>query len=186
MDSIAGNATITLISSKFEGVRVIENSKLMDVRGSFERIYDHAEIFGQKGEKFVQSSLSRNTLAGTLRGLHFQKSPSGESKLITCIKGRLLDVLVDIRLNSPTYGGHLTFELSEESPVSLLVPPGVAHGFQTLKNDTWVLYHMTERHQPELDGRLLYSDSELKIAWPLQVTVVSKEDEAAPGWPIKF
>ncbi len=173
-------------SPKLKAIQILENSIFIDMRGSFQRIYDRKEISNFTEKEFVQSSLSRNTTKGTLRGLHFQHYPSQEWKLITCIKGRLLDVLVDIRQNSETYGQHIQIELSEDSPRSLLVPPGIAHGFQTLCDDTWVLYQMTDLYKPEVAGRIHFKDSNLDIPWPLAVTAISKDDETAPAWPVKY
>lgn len=172
--------------SYLNGVQLFDNSLFKDSRGSFQRIYDQNETSKITEKVFIQSSLSRNTTEGTLRGLHFQRFPSKEWKLITCIRGRLLDVLVDIRQNSETYGQHIQTELAEDRPTSLLVPPGIAHGFQTLCDDTWVLYQMTDIYEPGLAGRLHFRDSNLDISWPRKVTVVSKEDEDASAWPVRY
>lgn len=168
-----------------EGVKAVIHPLYADNRGSFQRIYDlHLDLPEQQG--FVQSSLSRNFLKGTIRGLHFQEHPSREAKYITCTQGRIYDVLVDVRENSVTYGRYVEFELTPESGISVFAPPGIAHGFQTLEDHSAVLYQMTEQHMPSAARRLLWSDPLLGISWPLQVSIISDLDKRAEKWPVKY
>jgi dTDP-4-dehydrorhamnose 3,5-epimerase len=172
--------------NQLPGVEVIKNTKSIDSRGSFERVYDHIDLFKNNEIQLAQGSLSKNTLSGTIRGLHFQMFPSNEWKLVSCIKGSIVDIVVDIQSNSSTYGNHISLTLDESNPESILIPPGFAHGFQTLSDDTWVLYQMTDIHRPELASRLRYNDEKLGIEWPLKVTNISDEDRVAQPWPAKY
>lgn len=171
---------------KLSGVKVINNTKFTDSRGSFERVYECSDLFKDNEIQLAQGSLSKNTLRGTVRGLHFQLFPSNEWKLVSCVKGSMVDIVVDIQSYSNTYGNHISLTLNEDSPESLLIPPGFAHGFQTLSDDTWVLYQMTDIHRPELASRLRYNDEKLGIEWPLEVTNISDEDRDARPWPAKY
>jgi dTDP-4-dehydrorhamnose 3,5-epimerase len=186
MDTSPRNASTSLKLNEIVGLEIFNGVDHADERGSFRRIYDSSILFRDDSLHFVQGSLSKNSLSGTVRGLHFQKFPSQEWKLITCIKGSLFDVLVDIRSDSKTFGDHVTFELHEKQPLSILVPPGFAHGFQTIVDDTWVLYQMTDSHKSELASRLFYRDQTLGIKWPLKVTNITNEDKGAPAWPAKY
>jgi dTDP-4-dehydrorhamnose 3,5-epimerase len=171
---------------KLSGVEVIKNTKFADSRGSFQRVYERSNLFKDNEIQFAQGSLSKNTLRGTVRGLHFQLFPSNEWKLVSCIKGSMVDIIVDIQSESNTYGNHISLLLNEDNPESILIPPGFAHGFQTLSDDTWVLYQMTDIHRPELASRLRYNDENLGIEWPLEVTNISDEDRVAQPWPAKY
>ena len=186
MDATTGNAATTLRVSRLPSVEVIENNKSTDSRGSFQRIYDRSKMFKDNEIQLSQGSLSKNTLRGTIRGLHFQVSPSSEWKLVSCIKGSMVDVVVDIQSDSDAYGNHMSVILRESDSESILIPPGFAHGFQTLSDDTWVLYQMTDIHRPELAARLFYNDQNLGIEWPLEVTNISDEDRVAQSWPVKY
>ena len=165
---------------------MIKNSKFTDSRGSFQRVYDRNDLFKDDEIQLCQGSLSRNTLIGTIRGLHYQLFPSNEWKLVSCIKGSIVDVVVDIRSDSNSYGNHISLTLTENDPESILIPPGFAHGFQTMSDDAWVLYQMTDIHRPELAARLRYNDKKLGIEWPLAVTNISNEDRVAQPWPAKY
>ncbi len=171
---------------KLSGVEVIKNTKFTDSRGSFQRVYHRSDLFKDNKIQLSQGSLSKNTLRGTVRGLHFQRFPSNEWKLVSCIKGSMVDIIVDIQSDSNTYGNHISLMLNEDNPESVLIPPGFAHGFQTLTDDTWVLYQMTDIHRPELAARLRYNDEKLGIEWPLEVTIISDEDRVAQPWPAKY
>ena len=132
------------------GVEIISNNVSKDSRGSFQRIYSQSASPTLSKLKFIQISVSMNRQIGTLRGIHFQKFPSVEWKYVTCLKGSIFDVLVDVRPNSPTYGTHNTFELSSMSGLSVLIPPGVAHGYQCLTDDVLVHYQMTDKRLYQL------------------------------------
>ena len=169
-----------------EQVALLSNEAHVDERGYFRRVFDREAISKYVELEFLQASVSFNTKAGTLRGMHFQAHPSKEWKLVTCLKGRIFDCLVDVRHTSRTYGNIETFELSEEGGLSLLIPPGVAHGFQTLVDDTYVYYQMTDTHRPELSRRLLWNDSTLKLPWPKRVSNLSPLDATGESWPVMY
>jgi dTDP-4-dehydrorhamnose 3,5-epimerase len=165
------------------GLSVVEIEPRRDERGYFARVFCARE-FPAAGlpDRFVQSSLSVSTRKGTVRGMHFQRAPSKEGKLVTCIRGRIFDVAVDLRPDSPTYCQWAGFELSEETKNLLYVPPGMAHGFQTLEDDVVVSYQMTDFHQPELSDGVRWDDPAFAIRWPLAATVVSERDRSLPDF----
>lgn len=163
---------------QLNGVYTIRSSAMSDERGSFCRTYCSRE-FDQHGLKidWLQQNISYNKERGTVRGLHARKNPFGEYKLIRCIKGSAFDVLVDFRKNSFTYGKTFSIVISEENGISLLVPPGVAHGFQTLENDTKLTYLHSELYNEELETGFYFADRSLKIDWPLSPINLSTRDK---------
>lgn len=170
------NARVAL--EQIQGVKVIESKKSTDNRGSFTKFFE-ADTYESMGltPHFDSLAISENTLAGTLRGLHFQVPPHEEEKLILCIEGRIFDVVVDLRPNSPTRGKWASIELDAGFPTTLMLPKGIAHGFQTLEANTKVLYGLGSRYVPENAHSLLYTDATLEIAWPLLVSQISSKDE---------
>ena len=130
---------------------------------------------------FVQENRSFSAEEGTIRGLHYQLEPRAQGKLVTCTAGALLDVAVDIRANSPTYGRYVSAELTDENAHQLWVPPGFAHGFCTLKPDTVISYKVTDYYAPDCDRGLLWNDPALNIHWPVTGGVVlSDKDKKQP------
>jgi dTDP-4-dehydrorhamnose 3,5-epimerase len=148
-----------------------------DNRGIFHRIVCK-NIFEENGlnGNFVQINHSRNFHRGTVRGLHFQKPPFSENKLVKCIKGKVLDVIVDIRKNSVTFGKWFSTELSAEENNMIYIPEGFAHGFQTLEDESEILYFHTQFYTPEADAGLRYNDPFLNIKWTLPVSQISDKD----------
>lgn len=161
---------------------VVESEPRGDERGSFARTMCRQEFIehGIKAD-FVQQNSSASALAGTLRGMHFQLSPHTEAKFVRCIRGRIVDVIVDLRRNSPTFMKHEQFELSATNNRMLYVPEGFAHAFQTLVDDCEVTYLVTAPYTPEAERGLRYSDPLLNIDWPLPVSNISPKDAA---WPL--
>jgi dTDP-4-dehydrorhamnose 3,5-epimerase len=161
-----------LVDPKFHG----------DERGSFARTMCRAE-FEEHGLKadFVQQNTSVSAHAGTLRGMHFQLAPHTEAKFVRCIRGAIVDVIVDIRRSSPTFMRHGIFELSAKNNRMLYVPEGFAHSFQTLMDDTEVTYLVTAAYAPDSERGLRYSDPILQIDWPLPVSTISPKDAS---WPL--
>jgi dTDP-4-dehydrorhamnose 3,5-epimerase len=153
-----------------------------DDRGFFTRTFDSATArsFGLRPEGFVQDSQSRSR-RGTVRGLH-GRSGRGEAKLVRCARGAVLDVLVDARPSSPTFGQHLTVTLDDVSFAHLYVPPGILHGFQALTEQTDVCYRIDREHDPAEDMAVRFDDPTLDIRWPLPVPVISQKDLAAGSW----
>jgi dTDP-4-dehydrorhamnose 3,5-epimerase len=131
---------------------------------------------------FVQENQSGSTRRGTLRGFHFQKPPAAQAKLISVLHGRILDVAVDIRRNSPTYGRHVSVDLSSNNGKQLFVPTGFAHGFVTLEDDVSVLYKVSDYYAPSREGGIRWDDPEIAFPWPLQGAdiVISERDERLP------
>jgi dTDP-4-dehydrorhamnose 3,5-epimerase len=161
------------------GLILVESDAAQDERGAFYRAFCSREFAasGLPGE-FPQSNISRNRLRGTLRGMHFQAEPHPEGKLVRCIRGTAFDVAIDLRPGSPTYCKWFGTELSESNSTALYIPPGFAHGFQTLCDDTDMLYQMTTYYAPESAGGVRWDDPAFAIRWPLEIAVISPKDRA--------
>lgn len=151
-----------------------------DDRGFFVELYKHSE-FVRAGiaEHFVQDNYSQSR-SGVLRGLHYQKNPKAQGKLVRCVKGNIFDVAVDLRKKSPTYGKWVGVELSEENNRMLYVPPAFAHGFVVLSDGAEVLYKCTEEYSPADDRGIIWNDPELSIAWPVKEPLLSGKDKTHP------
>ena len=153
-----------------------------DDRGSFERLYC-SDAFATAGiaAPFVQSNLSRNTQAGTVRGLHYLAAPSCEGKLIRCIEGTIFDVFVDLRVGSPTFGRWHGETLSDEQPVGIYLPPCCAHGYMTMTNRASAIYLVQDYYAPGRDRALRWNDPSIAVAWPRCDAVhLSMKDATAP------
>lgn len=156
-----------------------------DNRGFFVETHNHAVFCEALGEEvfFVQDNHSLSIKANTLRGLHYQSAPHVQGKLVRCSQGSILDVAVDARSNSSTYGQHLKTILSSENGGQLWVPPGFLHGFLTLKPNTEVFYKTTDYYSAECDGNVLWNDPDLNIDWgvsPKDVFLSEKDKSASP------
>ncbi|WBB61718.1 dTDP-4-dehydrorhamnose 3,5-epimerase family protein [Streptomyces sp. WMMC500] len=163
------------------GAFLFEPTPYADERGFFCRTFDADTIrsVGLDPDAFVQDSVSRSA-RGVVRGLHL-RAGAGEAKLVRCSYGRIFDVVVDLRPDSPTYLGRAFFELSDETQATLYVPAGCAHGFQALTGTADTSYRIDRPHDPAEDVTIAFDDPELAIAWPLPVTSMSRRDRAAPG-----
>jgi len=162
-----------------KGAFLIELEKIEDERGFFARSWDK-EIFEKNGlnSNIVQCNISFNKKKGTVRGMHFQKYPHEEAKIVRCTKGKAFEVLVDIRKNSDSFHKWTSVELSEEKSEILYVPESFALGFQTLSDNTELLYQMSEYFHPESSLGIKWNDPKIGIEWPLECTVISKKDES--------
>lgn len=160
-----------------KGAYIIETKPFTDDRGLFARTFCKNE-FQQIGhtKEFVQFNHSVTTHKGSIRGMHYQLPPFSEIKLIRCIRGKVFDVIIDIRQGSPTFLKHFSIELSEDNRLSLYIPEGFAHGFQTLEDNAQLIYHHTSFYQPGYEGGIRFSDPAVGINWPLQVTRISEKD----------
>lgn len=149
------------------GAWVVELDLLGDGRGWFARTFD-SEEFAARGLNgaVVQCNASFNARRGTLRGMHYQAEPHGESKLVRCVRGAIFDVAVDLRAGSPTHGDWHAVELSADNRLAFYIPPGLAHGFQTLTDDTEVLYQMGHPYVPEAARGVRWNDPAFAIDWP--------------------
>ena len=174
---------VNLRETDIDGAWIVEPDVHRDERGSFVRTFDH-QLFVARGfeTRWAHFSLSTNDRRGTLRGLHFQASPHEETKLVQCLRGAAHDVIVDLRRRSPSYGRHLAVVLEATSRLALYVPPGVAHGFQTLEDDTVIGYHITPDYAPDHTRGVRFDDPAFGIAWPLPVAVISARDRAFPDY----
>lgn len=178
---------MNIIPTKIPGVVVVETTPFLDPRGMFARLYcDHELELVIGGRRIVQVNISVTHQVGALRGLHFQRSPHAEMKLIRCLKGRVWDVAVDLRAGSPTFLQWHAEELSPGNARMMVIPEGCAHGFQVLDNDSEMLYLHTEFYTPSADGRVSYKDPAVGIKWPLDVTDMSMPDRDQPPLPSDF
>lgn len=161
---------------------LIEVEQRIDERGYFARTFCEAE-FEKHGliGRFSQSNQSGNARRGTLRGMHFQRAPHSEAKIVRCVRGAIYDVIVDVREGSPTYRQWEGFELTDMNGRMLYVPPGFAHGYQTLMDDVEVTYQVSHPYTPSAEAGLRYDDPTLGIDWPEPVTAISEKDSR---WPL--
>jgi dTDP-4-dehydrorhamnose 3,5-epimerase len=153
-----------------------------DPRGFFARTFCVDE-FAAAGlpTQFPQQNLARSERAGTLRGMHLQLAPHAEDKLVRCVRGRIFDAIVDLREDSPTYRRSCAVTLDDRAGDALFVPAGFAHGYQTLVDDTDVLYAMSSRYAPAAARSIRFNDPALRIDWPLPASILSDADRDAPG-----
>jgi dTDP-4-dehydrorhamnose 3,5-epimerase len=164
------------------GAFLIECDRQTDSRGFFARLWCRKEFQAQGlVSDFPQENISVNDKAGTLRGLHFQRAPHGEVKVIRCIRGALYDVMVDLRPNSPTYLSWHAVELNADDYRALYIPQGFAHGFQTISDRTEAQYMVSAYYAPQAESGLRYDDPALNIRWPLPVSVMSDKDKSWPA-----
>jgi dTDP-4-dehydrorhamnose 3,5-epimerase len=170
---------VIFIETKLKGAFVVELERRDDERGFFARSFCRRE-FQQRGMNplIAQSGIAKNREKGTIRGMHFQFPPAAESKLVRCISGALLDIIVDLRPESETYLKHEAVELDGESMRALYVPERFAHGYQTLRADTVASYELGEVYTASAEGGLPYDDTRLALSWPLPVTLISARDRS--------
>lgn len=165
-----------------EDAWLIDLERRGDERGFFARTMCEKE-FAAHGldTRYVQQNTSFSATKGTLRGMHFQREPHEEAKLVRCLWGEIMDVIIDLRPNSPTYRRHQAFNLSAENRRQLYVPRGFAHGFQALTENVEVTYLVSACYTPHAEGGVRYNDPTFGIQWPLPVTVISDKDKT---WPL--
>ena len=158
--------------------RLLLPRRHLDERGWLAETFHHARLRALGIDcSFVQDNLSYSKRTGTLRGMHFQRPPAEQVKLISVVRGRIFDVVVDIRRNSPTFGKHVSVELSAESGLQLYIPPGFAHGFLTLENDVVVNYKLSAFYTSEHEGGIRWDDPEVGAAWPITANAVTLSDK---------
>jgi len=170
---------IHVINTKLDGVAVIAPDIIRDDRGFFLESYNRRSFLQQGIDlEFVQDNHSRS-VRGVLRGIHFQGMPAPQVKLVRCTVGRILDVAVDLRAGSPTFGEWVAEELSADNGKQLLVPVGFGHAFATLSDVAEVQYKCTDYYAPAAEGSVIWNDPDLCIAWPYSVPILSGKDQKA-------
>lgn len=172
---------MTFHKTRIAGAFLVELERRQDIRGSFARLWSAAE-FRQQGliTTIVDMNTSRTRARGTIRGLHWQQAPFAEAKFVRCTRGAAYDVLVDMREDSPTRYAWAGFELSANADRMVYVPPGCAHGFQTLEDDTEMTYAVSECYHPEVERGVRWNDPAFGIRWPITEVIVSEKDRHLP------
>jgi dTDP-4-dehydrorhamnose 3,5-epimerase len=172
---------MNILPTALPGVLVVETTPSADHRGAFARLYCEQELAAAVGgRRIVQINHSLTRAAGALRGLHYQRPPHAEMKLVRCLKGRVFDVAVDLRAGSPTFLQWHGEELTPGNARMLAIPEGCAHGFQALEADSELLYLHTAFYSREAEGGAAHDDPRLGIAWPLPVAELSERDRGHP------
>ena len=165
-----------------EGAFVIDLDRKEDTRGYFARAFCQEEFRAHGLEPVIaQGNIAYNRRKGTIRGMHFQYPPAAETKLVRCVRGAILDIIVDLRPESPTYLQHVAVELTGDNQRALYVPERFAHGYQALADDTYTTYSVGEFSTPNCEGGLMYNDAGLGLEWPLPVSVISDKDQRFPS-----
>jgi dTDP-4-dehydrorhamnose 3,5-epimerase len=172
---------LTLEPVALDGVHLLVATPVPDRRGWFARYWD-AAVLEAAGlvHRFVQQSAAWNAAAGTVRGMHVVREPARETKIVRCVRGAAYDVVVDVRPDSPTYGRHVAVNLDALTQVAVYVPAGCAHGYQTVVDDTEIIYDISEPYDAAVAGGIAHDDPALRIAWPLPVSAISDRDAALP------
>jgi len=165
---------------EIKDVMLITPEVYQDERGFFKETFKDSD-FSKMGIsiEFLQDSISRSS-KNIIRGLHYQKNPKAQAKLVSCVKGTIFDVAVDIRKNSPTYGKWVGAELSEENHQALFIPRGFAHGFVALSDIADVSYKLSEEHSEKDEAGIIYNDPDICIQWPVENPILSKRDRSNP------
>ncbi len=171
--------------TKLKGAFIIKPERNEDERGSFARVFCEKEFnkFGLNSA-IVQSSISYNKLKGTFRGMHFQTYPFEEEKIVTCIQGAMIDIIVDLRPTSPTFKESISIELSADNGYSLYVPKSFAQGFVTLQDHTKIFYQMTQFYQPQYQKGFRLNDHAFDILFPFNITTIAQRDKDYPDFKI--
>ena len=174
---------MTFRPTAVEGAWIVKPERHADARGFFARTWCAGE-FAHHGleHRFVQASVSYNPRRGTLRGLHYQAAPHAEAKLVRCTRGAIHDVAVDLRPESPTFRRHTAVVLDADNRLALYIPEGCAHGFQTLVDDTEVLYQMSAFYAPEAARGVRWDDPAFAIPWPAAERIIADRDQRYPDF----
>jgi len=174
-----------IVSLAVPDLKLLKPRRISDTRGVFSVTYSRRELAGAGlVADFVQDNHSRSTLPGTVRGLHFQREPFAQTKIIQVMRGAIFDVALDIRPHSPSFGRHVAVELTADSWQQLYIPAGFAHGFCTLTPDTEVFYKVDRDYAPQHEGGIIWNDPELGIAWPVgpDAAILSERDRLWPSF----
>jgi dTDP-4-dehydrorhamnose 3,5-epimerase len=169
---------VIFTETKLKGAFIVDLDRREDSRGFFARTYCQKEFEAHGlNPRIAQASMASNAKKGTIRGMHFQYPPAAESKFVRCTKGAILDIIVDLRPESPTYLQHIEVELNEENQRALYIPERFAHGYQALRDNTVTSYQMGEFYAPEAEGGLRYDEPRLGLKWPFPMTDISEKDK---------
>lgn len=174
-----------VVATRVNGAKLVELDRMEDERGFFARLHCDRE-FAALGlpPHIVQTSLSQTRRRGMLRGLHFQLAPSREGKVVRCLRGRVFDVVLDLRPDSPSYLQHDGAELANGR--GLYLPPGCAHGFQALEDDCLILYQMSDDYRPDLAAGVRWNDPAFAIAWPISNPTINERDRGYPDFDARL
>lgn len=173
--------TLTQVATPLQGLTLLRTHPIADDRGCFVRVFCENALQSLRPNLHVsQVNISTTLAAGTVRGMHYQQPPMAECKLIRCLRGRVFDVAVDLRADSPTFLHWHAVELSAENGDQIFIPEGIAHGFQALEDDSQLLYFHTRAWSREHERTLRHDDPALAITWPLPPSRLSDKDRSAP------
>lgn len=171
--------TLMISLTPLAGLFRVQGATTGDERGRFSRLFCEQDLaLVRPGLHFTQVNMSQTDYVGTVRGMHYQQPPAAEAKLIRCLRGRVFDVAVDLRASSPTFLQWHAMELGADSDLAVLIPEGMAHGFQALTDDAHLLYMHTTAWTPSCEAGLRFDDPRLDIAWPLPPRLVSPRDRS--------
>ena len=171
------------VGTSLHGVYLVEPERQVDERGFFARTWCQREFVAHAlVAELVQCNISFNARRGTLRGMHFQDYPRREAKLVRCTRGAVYDVVLDLRAESPTFCLWTAFELTAENRSAVYIPQGLAHGFQTLCDDTELFYQMSEFYDPSLARGVRWNDPAFEIQWPIGDSILSEKDRSYPDF----
>ena len=171
---------ISVTNLKLDGLKLLTRDNYRDARGAFHKIFSSIHLTDAWNHSIRQINLSQTMQKGTVRGMHLQLPPETEAKIVTCLKGKIFDVAVDLRQDSDTFLQWHAEELSEDNLSSLLIPAGFAHGFQALSDNIEMLYVHSHNYVKDKEFGIHHLDETLKINWPLQITVCSEKDKILP------
>lgn len=168
-----------ILETDIAGVCIVESTAFQDARGAFARLFCARELQSILGERVVaQINHSTTRRIGAVRGLHYQHRPQAEMKIIRCLRGRVFDVAVDLRRDSPTFLKWTSLELTPDSHFAFVIPEGCAHGFQVLQEDSELLYLHTSFYAPDAEGAVRFDDPRIGVSWPIDPTDLSARDSS--------
>jgi dTDP-4-dehydrorhamnose 3,5-epimerase len=180
LDCATEDRAIVFIETKLSGAFIIDVDRHDDNRGFFGRVFCQEEFAAHELKPLVaQANVGSNLRGGTIRGMHFQYPPAAETKYVRCVRGAILDIIIDLRPESATYLQHVAVELSADNQRGLYIPERFGHGYQTLEDRTDTIYMVGEYYTPGMEGGLRHDDPELGLEWPLPIEVISAKDR---GW----
>jgi dTDP-4-dehydrorhamnose 3,5-epimerase len=169
--------SVIFVETKLKGAFIIDLERREDSRGFFARAFCQNEFEAHGLRRVIaQANIAHNIAKGTLRGMHFQYPPAAETKLVRCTRGAIVDIIVDLRPESPSYLDHVSVELNQDNQRALYVPERFAHGYQVLADNTDTTYMVGEFYTPEAESGLMYNDRRLGLKWPLPISTISDKD----------